>query len=146
MAAWNLYHPNYHSWALGSKGYFVHTAHIHHKVRSEARIWLFCFAFIATNCRVVTADGNFDAASTKHYPYYLVWVLGSKGHLVHRAPIHQGIRQEVIELGCCELLTQHSVPQRAEKHVVWHGGGMLGSMWDWFPHPFVGRHQQIIKN
>ena len=45
-------------------------------------------------------------------------------------------------------LTQYSAPQRALSHGVSHGGGMLESMWDWFPPPppFVGSFQQIIEN
>ena len=43
---------------------------------------------VPTNCRVLKADGHFTVARTLYYPYHKLWVLGSKGYLVHIAPLH----------------------------------------------------------
>ena len=41
---------------------------------------------VPTNCRVLRVDGHFTVGRTLYYPYYQLWVPGSKGYLVHIAP------------------------------------------------------------
>ena len=43
---------------------------------------------VPTNCRVLKADGHFTVARTLYKPYHQLWVPGSKGYLVHIAPLH----------------------------------------------------------
>ena len=43
---------------------------------------------VPKNCRVLKADGHFTVARTLFNPYHQLWVPGSKGYLVHIAPLH----------------------------------------------------------
>ena len=84
-----LYYPYHKLWVPGSKGYLVHIAHLHHYGRLEMRMWPCLGVTLSpTNCRVLKADGHFTVARTLYYPYHKLWVPGSKGYLVHKAPLH----------------------------------------------------------
>ena len=43
---------------------------------------------VPTNWGVLKADGHFTVAMALFNPYHQLWVPGSKGYLVHIAPLH----------------------------------------------------------
>ena len=48
---------------------------------------IFGVTMASQNNRVLNADGHFTVAKTMYYPYYESRVPGSKGYLVHIAPL-----------------------------------------------------------
>ena len=59
-----------------------------HYGRTEMRIWPSSGWPCPSNCCVLGADGHFTVARTLYYLYYESRIPGTKGYLVHIAPLH----------------------------------------------------------
>ena len=84
-----LYYPYHKLWVPGSKGYLVHIAHLHPSWQiRNAYVAMFGVTLSPQTAASLRADGHFTVARTLYYPYHKLWVPGSKGYLVHIAPLH----------------------------------------------------------
>ena len=81
-------------------------------------------------------------------PFFFWWLWEYVDGLVQDCSISSALAMEIL-LSCTKPSMSSYIhidnifePSRG----VSHGGGMLESMWDWSPPPFVGSFQQIIEN
>ena len=84
MDAYGLYCSHTHLWVLGAKGYLLHGPYFLGYDHSRTRKWVKFDCMAAyLNCCVPNADFHFMEVYGLYCLHTHLWVLGSKGYLLH---------------------------------------------------------------